>query len=244
MYGAYWMLRALYTMDVDHGRLALDMLTNCDRNSWCHMLEVGATTVMEAWTRPGKPNLSWPVGGRERASPTGDRGKRCPPGHSHRLCPRTVATDACRRAGLFAGSALILLGAPIRRRSHPWASAPASAVAWGFFGLVPLAPGFRRFRFKPQPGAANVSAALKLPTLAGFIAATIEQTAGRGMRVTITPPASTLATVCLPRFGIDDARVQVDGRSVEGAVVRDYVCVAGVGSAAAPRVLVRGVVAT
>jgi alpha-L-rhamnosidase len=95
VYGAYWLLRALYNMDVDHGDLALELLTSCDTNSWCSMLRAGATTVMEAWSREGKPNLSW---------------------------------------------------------SHPWASAPASAITWGFFGIRPTSAGFKTFIFQPQPG--------------------------------------------------------------------------------------------
>ena len=57
VYAAYWLLRALYTMDSNHGYLALKMLTQCSINSWCHMLQQGATTVMEAWSREGKPPL-------------------------------------------------------------------------------------------------------------------------------------------------------------------------------------------
>jgi len=95
VYAAYWMLKALYKMDSDNGQIALEMMTNCETNSWCHMMQVGATAVMEAWSRAEKSNLSW---------------------------------------------------------SHPWASAPASAVVWGFFGLKPVTPGYKSFIFKPQPG--------------------------------------------------------------------------------------------
>ena len=46
VYGVYWLLKALYHLDVDHGQLALDILTQCDTNSYCHMLQNGATCVM------------------------------------------------------------------------------------------------------------------------------------------------------------------------------------------------------
>jgi alpha-L-rhamnosidase len=49
----------LYEIEGDHGQTALDILTSCDENSWCHMLSVNATATMEAWTRNEKPNLSW-----------------------------------------------------------------------------------------------------------------------------------------------------------------------------------------
>jgi hypothetical protein len=50
---------ALYEADIDHGNFALQMLTTCDNNSYCHMLMQGATATMEAWTRQEKDNLSW-----------------------------------------------------------------------------------------------------------------------------------------------------------------------------------------
>lgn len=34
-------------------------MTNCQENSWCNMLQHGATATMEAWTVEEKPNLSW-----------------------------------------------------------------------------------------------------------------------------------------------------------------------------------------
>ena len=38
--------------------------------------------------------------------------------------------------------------------SHPWASAPASAVVWGLFGIRPTKPAFASFVVRPQPGEA------------------------------------------------------------------------------------------
>lgn len=59
VYAAYSYLMGLYEVDSDHGRVALEMMTDCDENSWCHMLQVNATATMEAWSRREKPNLSW-----------------------------------------------------------------------------------------------------------------------------------------------------------------------------------------
>ena len=59
VYGVLAFLQALYDNYEDHGKFALEMLTQCDTNSWCHMLQVGATATMEAWSREGKPNLTW-----------------------------------------------------------------------------------------------------------------------------------------------------------------------------------------
>ena len=182
VYASYWLLKALYAIDSDHGDLALEMLTQCDTNSWCHMLREGATCVMEAWSRQGKPNLSW---------------------------------------------------------SHPWASAPASAITWGFMGIQPTSPGFKTFSFQPQPG--NVSrASITVPTLSGFIRATLEQNVGKGMRVTLAAPASTLASVCLPKYQLAGAQLVVDGVATAGRAQGNYVCVDDVGSKAVPRVISRG----
>jgi hypothetical protein len=59
VYAAYAYFLALYAADSDHGHFALEMLTTCDNNSYCHMLLQGATATMEAWTRQEKDNLSW-----------------------------------------------------------------------------------------------------------------------------------------------------------------------------------------
>jgi alpha-L-rhamnosidase len=59
VYAAYSYLLGLYEVDEDHGKVALEMMTDCDENSWCHMLTVNATSTMEAWSRAEKPNLSW-----------------------------------------------------------------------------------------------------------------------------------------------------------------------------------------
>ena len=181
VYAAYWALKAAYNMDVDHGALALQLLTSCDENSWCHMLNVGATAVMEAWSRREKPNLSW---------------------------------------------------------SHPWASAPASAVVWGFFGITPTTPGFRTFVFKPQPGSV-ASASIKVPTLSGNIVATLAQTPGTAFAVTLAPPPGTRATVCLPKLALATTTLVVDGIATQGYAQRDYVCVDGIGSAQSSRKISR-----
>jgi len=174
VYAAFWFLRALYNMDDDHGNSALEMLTQCDTNSWCHMLKVGATAVMEAWSRAEKANLSW---------------------------------------------------------SHPWASAPASAVVTGFFGITPISPGYKTYSLKPQPG--NVThASIKVPTLSGYIEVTLAQIPGKSISLVLRAPASTSATVCLPRLGSPSTSLLIDGKTAAGYVQRDYICVPGVGSSA------------
>lgn len=178
VYAAFWALRASYKMDSDHGALALKLMTSCAENSWCHMINVGATAVMEAWTRKEKPNLSW---------------------------------------------------------SHPWASAPASAVVWGLFGIEATTPAFKSFVVKPQPGNLT-TASIKVPTMSGAIKASFNQPLdGSRFDLYVSPPAGTSASVCLPKLGMSGTNLWVDGKEVEGSQVRDYICVYNIGSASKPR---------
>ena len=181
MYAAYGFLLGLYHSTGDHGAFALDIMTTCDTNSWCSMLKAGATAVMEAWTRPEKPNLSW---------------------------------------------------------SHPWASAPASAIINGLMGITATAPGGRRFDVRPQPGNLTWATA-RTPLLAGFVDASFNQTS-TSFKLTLATPANALARVCLPTLGDDkDLTLLLDAKPVSGALDGDYVCIDGVGSASSPRIIER-----
>ena len=102
-----------------------------------------------------------------------------------------------------------------------------------------MRPGFRAFRVQPQPG--NVTyASITVPTLSGYIRVTMEHKVGIAMRLTVDVPASTLATVCLPRFGKASVSLVVDGATKVGRVQRDYVCVEKIGSKLEPRCISRG----
>ena len=182
VYAAYAYFLALYAADSDHGAAAYRMLTQCDKNSYCHMLLQGATATMEAWTRDEKDNLSW---------------------------------------------------------SHPWASAPGTAIPRGFFGINPTRPAFAEFEVKPQPGPVE-SASIVLPTQSGPIAASFVQRPGTAVfQLTLAPPANTHATVCLPKLGLAAATLVVDGKSLPGRIQGDYVCVPSIGSGPKPRVISR-----
>ena len=122
--------------------------------------------------------------------------------------------------------------------SHPWASAPASAVTTGLMGVTPSAPGFKRFTVRPQPGRLSW-ATVRVPTLAGYINAAFNATA-HDFALSLAPPAGTLARVCLPALGgAGDLTLLVDGKKVEGVADGDYVCVEGIGSGSAARTVRR-----
>ena len=122
--------------------------------------------------------------------------------------------------------------------SHPWASAPGTAIPRGFMGITATTPAFARFTVKPQPGDV-AEAQISLPTIAGPIRASFVQTS-TSFALTLAPPPNTLARVCLPKLGLAAATLVVDGKSVAGEVRGDYVCVDGIGSAASARHISRG----
>ena len=58
VYGAQFLLEALYTVDEDEA--ALRLMTNEGDRSWPHMIyDIGSTVTLEAWDPKYKPNLDW-----------------------------------------------------------------------------------------------------------------------------------------------------------------------------------------
>jgi hypothetical protein len=108
--------------------------------------------------------------------------------------------------------------------SHPWASAPASAIAWGLFGIRALVAGWSRFEVRPRPGDLEW-ATIRVPSLAGPIDASFNQSASY-FGITLHVPAEAEATVCLPSLGLASPTVSVDGRPVDGHFDGPFVCVA------------------
>ena len=121
--------------------------------------------------------------------------------------------------------------------SHPWASAPGTAIPRGFFGINPSEPGYKKFVIKPQPGDVE-EAQIAVSTHSGLIKASFVQSKAK-FELTLEPPANTMARVCLPKLGLASTDVTLDGKKVVAQAQGDYVCVDGVGSAAAPRVISR-----
>jgi hypothetical protein len=74
--------------------------------------------------------------------------------------------------------------------------------------------------------------------MAGFIISSFNSTSA-DFKLTLSVPANSKARVCLPALGLTSATLEIDGKSVEGTMDRDYVCVADVGSAAKPHVIER-----
>lgn len=158
VYGAFGFLMGLYNADYDRGHFALEMLTSCNPNaSWCHMINVGATATMEAWTRAQKPNLSW---------------------------------------------------------SHPWATAPITAIVRGLMGIRALEPKYTHFKFKPQIGSLEF-ADLTIPTLSGSIRAVVSGDSTIATNATLYFHLGTRATICMPVRNQSDA-LYIDGVKTSG----------------------------
>ena len=122
--------------------------------------------------------------------------------------------------------------------SHPWASAPSSAIVRGLMGIQPTAIGFRAFTVRPQPGGL-AWASVRTPSLSGWIEARFD-TSPTNFSLTLSPPANTMAQVCLPLLGlVGDATLLIDGQITQGHLDGDYACVDGVGSGSKARVIQR-----
>lgn len=122
--------------------------------------------------------------------------------------------------------------------SHPWASAPGTAIPRGFFGINPTSPGYKTFVIKPQPGDVE-EASISVPTHSGLIKASLKQQASQSFTLTLQPPANTVARVCLPKLGLASKDLVVDGTHTAAVEQGDYLCVDGIGSGSAPRVISR-----
>ncbi len=81
--------------------------------------------------------------------------------------------------------------------SHPWAASPAFNVPSGLFGIQPLTPGYGTFRVMPQPGDLQ-KASITVPTVKGSIATSFEQDDKGQMKLSVTVPGNTKATVHVP----------------------------------------------
>merc|ERR1711871_872509 len=85
--------------------------------------------------------------------------------------------------------------------SHPWSSTPASAIAFGLFGLRPTIPGWRKWRVKIASGDLKF-AEIKTPTPYGPIVQNFTHTNdGKIIFHLIEMPHGTIAEeICLPNF--------------------------------------------
>ena len=123
--------------------------------------------------------------------------------------------------------------------SHPWATAPASAVVWGLVGMVAIQPGWRAFEVRPRAGDLSW-ATIRVPSRNGPIDASFNQTATH-FSLTVHVPAGTEATACVPRLGIANTEVRINGAPSNGKLDGDFVCVDRISPRAGGTQITRGV---
>ena len=108
--------------------------------------------------------------------------------------------------------------------SHVWSSSPSLVVPSMLFGVVPLEPGWTRFRVKVQPGDIRSGRAV-LPSIARPIPVEFSQTvpgkAGGCFTVSLEVPGGCVAEVWMPRWGATVV-VKLDGVVVPSTVLSDY----------------------
>lgn len=111
--------------------------------------------------------------------------------------------------------------------SHSWAASPADAIPRGLFGVRPLVPGFAAVLVKPQPGPL-LSGSATVPTIRGPVVVAFNQTLnGRvatAFAVAVTIPGATAGTVCVPASACGGGSLVVDGVTIPGVTMSDYLC--------------------
>jgi len=129
--------------------------------------------------------------------------------------------------------------------SHPWATAPSSAIAGGLMGVRALAAGWGSIEVRPQPGNL-LWATIRVPSIRGPVDVAFNQTVGTpnqrpSFRLSLRAAGSVSVRACLPRLGLHHAAIYVDGVKTSGTDDGDFVCVSlKPGQAAKGAELVRG----
>jgi hypothetical protein len=114
--------------------------------------------------------------------------------------------------------------------SHGWGSSAIVGVTLGVMGIHQTAPGFAAFTLKPKLGPLT-HASITVPTLRGYINATVGPTPG-SLRVQV--PCNTRATLCTPRSAQDGAALRtlathallLDGAPVPATASAGHLCTA------------------
>ncbi|WZH51017.1 MAG: family 78 glycoside hydrolase catalytic domain [Nocardioides alkalitolerans] len=95
--------------------------------------------------------------------------------------------------------------------SHPWAASPAFSVPAGLFGIEPLTPGYATFAVRPRPGDLAWGT-IATPTVRGSVGVGFDRdTDDASLRLAVSVPGNTSATVSLPTEATTPQTVYVDG---------------------------------
>lgn len=99
--------------------------------------------------------------------------------------------------------------------NHAWSGGPLTMLSQYVAGIAPTASGWQSFAVKPQPGALTRIDTL-VPTPYGTVSFALRRE-GKGLRMELTVPPGTRATVTVPPPEVGSwRRVSVNGREMEG----------------------------
>jgi Bacterial alpha-L-rhamnosidase 6 hairpin glycosidase domain/Bacterial alpha-L-rhamnosidase C-terminal domain len=119
--------------------------------------------------------------------------------------------------------------------AHPWCASPSFTIPKGVMGIMPLQPGFARFRLAPQPSFIN-SIDMSFPTPAGMLPlswrSSIQGSAYNSTLIFSVLPLQA-ALVCLPiagaasSFPVVSDTLFLDSVAVDGTKLGRMLCATG-----------------
>ena len=99
--------------------------------------------------------------------------------------------------------------------NHAWGAVPANMISRGFWGIVPLTPGFGVAQIKPQTGGV-LNSTIRVPTIRGAIECAFKTDNINRFDLQVSIPSNMKSVVSVPVREIKDPRLFVDGKPVEG----------------------------
>ncbi|MBC8181431.1 family 78 glycoside hydrolase catalytic domain [candidate division KSB1 bacterium] len=113
--------------------------------------------------------------------------------------------------------------------NHAWGAAPANIIPRYVMGIEPLEPGFGKFQIKPQVGELK-NGSIDLATIRGTIHIDFKTDHKTFFKLNVRIPANTSAIVYLPKLGINNAVVDMNGKKRRGRIDGEFVVIDNVGS--------------
>jgi hypothetical protein len=112
--------------------------------------------------------------------------------------------------------------------NHAWGAAPANLIPRKLMGIIPLEPGFRKIRIKPQPATLE-SAEIMHPTIRGDVMVRFVNNPGQSFLLEVTIPGNTSAEVHLP-FYSKKQKVLLDNQPIAYRRDGDFSVIDNIGS--------------
>ena len=106
--------------------------------------------------------------------------------------------------------------------NHAWGAAPANIIPRFLMGVQPIEPGFSKIQIKPQVGTLK-SGILELPTIRGTLHVQFEKAENDSFLLKVQIPTNTKAKIYIPKLGIDNSTVVMDGVPKEGIMEKNFV---------------------